>query len=67
MASEESAKVNAMLFTIAITTEANGLKVEDYTCYVIEAIYKGKEVKNLLPWSGKIFEKFKLEGLKLEE
>ncbi len=67
MASEESAKVNAALFTIAITAEANGLKVEDYLCYVIEEIYKGEDVENLLPWSEKIFEKFKLEGLKLEE
>ena len=53
MASEESAKVNAMLFTIAITAEANELKVEEYLCYVIEAIYKGEEVENLLPWSEK--------------
>ena len=67
MASEASAKVNAALFTIAITAEANGLKVEDYLCYVIEEIYKGENIENLLPWSEKIFEKFKLEGLKLEE
>lgn len=67
MASEESAKVNASLFTIAITAEANGLKVEDYLCYVIESIYKGEDVENLLPWSIKIFEKFKLDGLNIEE
>lgn len=64
MTSDESAKVNARLFTIAMTAQANGLDVEKYINYVLEELHKGVDVKGLLPWSESLPESLLIDGLK---
>lgn len=63
MASDESAKINARLFTIVMTAQANGLDVEKYINYVLEELHKGVDVKELLPWSENLPETLLIEGL----
>ena len=62
--SDESAKVNARLFTIAMTAQANGLDVEKYLNYVLEKLHEGMPAKELLPWSEGLPESLLIEGLK---
>ncbi len=64
MASDESAKANARLFTITMSAQANGLDVEKYLNYVFEELHKGVPVKELLPWSDGLPESLLIEGLK---
>lgn len=54
IASDESAKINAKLFTIAITAQVNGLDVEKYLNYVLEELHKVGTAAELLPWSDNI-------------
>lgn len=63
MASDESAKINARLFTIVMTAQANGLDVEKYINYVLEELHKGTNVKELLPWSENLPKTLLIEGL----
>lgn len=67
MASDESAKVNARLFTIAMTAQANGLDVEKYLNYALEELHKGIDAKELLPWSEKLPESLLMDGLKKQK
>ncbi len=63
MASDESAKINASLFTIAMTAQANGLDVEKYLNYVLNELHKGTNAVELLPWSENLPQDLLLEGL----
>ena len=63
MASDESAKINASLFTIVMTAQANGLDVEKYLNYVLNELHKGTEATELLPWSENLPKDLLLEGL----
>ena len=63
MASDESAKINASLFTIVMTAQANGLDVEKYLNYVLNELHKGTEATELLPWSENLSKDLLLEGL----
>lgn len=62
--SDESAIVNASLFTICMTAEANGLDVEKYICYALEELYRGTDAKKLLPWSDDVPQNLFIKGLK---
>ena len=67
MASDESAKVNARLFTIAMSAQANGLDVEKYINHVLEELHKGVSAKELLPWSESLPESLLIDGLKTKK
>lgn len=64
IASDEYAKINAKLFTIVITAQANGLDVEKYLNYVMEELHKGTDATELLPWSENIPKSLLIEGLR---
>lgn len=65
--SDESAKVSARLFTIAMSAQANGLDVEKYLNYVFEKLHKGVSAKELLPWSETLPETLLIDGLKTKK
>lgn len=64
IASDESAKINASLFTIAITAQANGLDVEKYLNYAMEELHKKRPATELLPWSDDIPNSLFVEGIR---
>ena len=55
----KGAIITGKLFSIVQTAKANGIKVESYLKYAMENIGK-VEVKDLLPWSENIKDKFKI-------
>lgn len=63
MASEESVKINASSFTVAMTAQANGLDVEKFLNYLLNELQKGAEATELLPCSENLMKELMLKGL----